>query len=198
MQLLQRRSASVMASAMATSQRISLALGRFHLRYRRGAATVALGFPLVFVTFLIGGLSKGPEALTTHPLLLASLLPGVVAMLIWVKRYCRPAVIALRNRNEPVAMDGDCVTFFGRTFPLSEADTLLVQRKTISLLHANRVVAVEPTFFVKSPTWGLNQSSRVPESQQRAILKRMAFGLLVAVVFCAALLAVLLLAPGEH
>ena len=115
------------------SLRFTLASGQFDARYRRGAAIVALVLPLAFVALLIGGLTRnGLGSLATHPLLVASLPPGLAAMFLWAKRYSCPALTALRHLNKPVAVHGDCVSFFGRTFPLSEANSLLVEEKRIS------------------------------------------------------------------
>jgi hypothetical protein len=131
---------------------------RLDTHYRRGAAIVALGFPLTVATFLIVGLARnGLASLATHSLLLLTLPIGLAAMLFWARRYSRSAVTALRNSGEPITVRGEAIGFFGRTFPLSEASSLLVEGKRVSLLNEDRILAVEPTFFVKSDAWGLNR-----------------------------------------
>jgi hypothetical protein len=131
---------------------------RLDAHYRRGAAIVALVFPLAVPTFLIVGLARnGPGSLATHPLLVLNLPTGFAAILFWMRRYSRSAVSALCNSGDPITVRGESIKFFGRTFPLSETSGLLVERKKISLLNEDHVLAVEPTFFVKSDAWDLNR-----------------------------------------
>src|SRR5438552_16003833 len=104
---MERESRAVMVRGMRADQslRVSLRPGRrLDAHYRRGAAMVALAFPLTFATLLILGVAKnGLGSLSTHPLLLVSLPAGLAAMLFWVKRYSRRAVTALLNSGEAIS-----------------------------------------------------------------------------------------------
>ena len=145
---------------MAAERSLMVPLGsasRLDTRYRRGAAVAALAFPLTFAVILIVGLARnGLTGLSTHPLFAASLPTGLAAMWLWVKRYCGAAITALRDTGEPIAVREDSVDFFGRTLPLSQASTLLVEGSRVSLLNNGHVLAVEPTFFVRSDALSLN------------------------------------------
>lgn len=149
-----------MVRAMTADQilRVSLAPAQsFDAHYRRGAAILALVFPFTLPTLLVVGLARnGFGSLSTHPLLVVTLPTGFAAMIFWVKRYSQSAVTALRNSEDPIAVRDGSIRFFGRTFPLSEASSLLVEDKKISLFNKDRLLAIEPTYFVKSHSWGLN------------------------------------------
>ncbi|MBN9504692.1 MAG: hypothetical protein J0I69_01595 [Altererythrobacter sp.] len=115
---------------------------------------VALLFPLIPIIFLVLAFSKnGLESLSLHPILVTSLPVGLVALGFWVKRYYCPALKALRNWTDPISVGATMVEFFGRSYPLSEASSLLVEDKKVSLLSEGRVLAVEPTFFITHDDW---------------------------------------------
>jgi hypothetical protein len=112
---------------------------------------VALAFPLAFVLLLIGGFIRTGfdlSRLAEHGVLLAGIVPGALAMFVWVKRYTGPALRALANRDAICSEVGQ-VVIYGHPYKIVGDASISYDQSYIVIRDRQGLVAKVPGFFIK-------------------------------------------------
>ena len=136
---------TVRVSQIAKPSGSSVALGRS----RYGAAVVAIAFPVVsFATLIAGLLLRGSTSLLTHTGLVVTLPAGLVAMVIWCRRYWKPALIAFRN-PVPISLEEDTLRVNGKAFKVTESLRLESDPSVLAVMDGNQQIATFPGYFIR-------------------------------------------------
>ena len=120
-------------------------------RSRRLAAVIALLFPAVVVFFILAALIKNGLNLTgllEHGVLLALLPPGLGALVVWCRRYTRPALRAV-SQSRPICLQDGQLVIQGNRFPVEDATFLRYNRSVVELVTNGHTVARFPGFFIE-------------------------------------------------
>lgn len=112
---------------------------------------IALGFPSLLVIFLVGGFVRtgfSIRSFLTHGVLVATIVPGAIAMAYWCRRYTGPALRALRHR-EAIAIEDGQLAVYDHQYPISDDASLVYNQAMIKLIERGAVIATVPGFFIR-------------------------------------------------
>lgn len=118
-------------------------------RSRYGAAVLALAFPVAVATIFAGGLFlRGFASLLTHTGLVVTLPAGVVALVIWCRRYWSPALTALKN-SVPISLERGLLRVNGEVFRVTDDLTVRSTPSVLAVMEGNQEVATFPGYFIR-------------------------------------------------
>jgi hypothetical protein len=119
-------------------------------RSRKLAATVALAFPLAFIALLLAGfVENGLESFFQHGVLVAALIPGILALILWYRRYWASALAALKS-GHPVVLHDGCLRVNGSNFAVTPHLSLVYDNRSKLLVRDGGVVLARfPSFFIR-------------------------------------------------
>lgn len=112
---------------------------------------IALGFPSLIVVFLVAGFVRtdfSVRSFLTHGVLVATIVPGAIAMAYWCKRYTGPALRALGHR-EAITIEDGRLAVYGDQYPISDDASLEYNQTIIKLIERGAVIATVPGFFIR-------------------------------------------------
>jgi hypothetical protein len=112
---------------------------------------IALGFPALFIILLVAGFIRTDfsiRSFLTHGLLVATIVPGAIAMVYWCKRYTGPALRALRHR-EAIIIENDQLAVYHRRYAIGGDATLDYNRTMIRLIERGAVITTVPGYFIR-------------------------------------------------
>lgn len=118
---------------------------------RRFAALVALAFPLLVGVLVVGGLVRiveRPSSALTHPILVSMLVPGIVALVSWIRRYTKPALEAFTSESR-IKLEHGRIVILDQSYPLTPNAKLRYSRSAIEFMDGHEVLVRKPGFFVQ-------------------------------------------------